>query len=108
GIGIVLDGDQNRIENTFVGLNADGSATLGNSADGVLIYGSNNVIGLPGFGTGNVISGNNGSGITVAGGRANVIQSNGIGTDQFTTADRGNAGPGIQITTSDTIVGGIG
>jgi CSLREA domain-containing protein len=98
----------NRIEGNIIGLNALGSADLGNTQDGVQLQTSaaGNTIGGDGAGQGNVISGNNSDGIEVLT-TNNTIKGNLIGTDVSGVLDLGNSARGIIINaTSGNTIGG--
>ena len=84
---------QVQIVGNFIGLNAAGTAAIGNGA-GVYIENSpNNVVGGASATTRNVISGNQ-SGVTISGSTAsgNVVQGNYIGTNAAGTAAIPNTG----------------
>jgi CSLREA domain-containing protein len=90
----------NQVQGNLIGTDATGTADLGNTGDGVSISGSpNNAIGGMVAGAGNVISGNNGSGVLISGGGAtmNQVQGNFIGTDAAGSADLGNTSNGVFI-----------
>jgi hypothetical protein len=93
----------------IIGLNAAGTAALGNSGDGLNvtdISGGGHIFGSAG--TGNVISGNTGNGISTAAGSV-TIQANLIGTNAAGTAAIANGGDGINLNaalTTPTLVGG--
>ena len=111
--GILIDGDGqgNVVEGNQIGL-AGPSANgryfqVGNQGEGVLIYGSSNVIGGPGGGSGNLISANQLGGVQIVGPSAtrNIVAANIIGLGPgggylFGTADPGNGGDGVQIENS--------
>jgi hypothetical protein len=101
-----------RVYNNYIGVGANGLTIVGNGGNGVKPYeyyfyqdipfypfierGVN--IGSPATGTGNVISGNGGSGIHVPSGPHNggpYIYGNLIGTDAGGTVDCGNGAHGI-------------
>ncbi len=84
---VLLASNGNRIEGSFIGLGTNGSTPAPNLLDGVLITGSNNVIGGPTSATANVISGNGRNGIAISGPTANnnIIEGNTIGLDLFKT-----------------------
>jgi titin len=107
--GLVVNGNGNIVEGNYIGTDATGSADLGNTTDGVAVFGANNTIGGTGAGARNVISGNNSHGIEIAGGGAsgNMMQGNYIGTDATGTLDLGNNTNGILISSapSNTIGG---
>jgi len=95
-----------------VGLNAAGSASVGNPWDGVVIAGNNNIVGGPVAGDGNVISGHNpsASGIAVFSTATGiVIQGNTVGLNMARSAAIGNGhGVWFQAGTaaSNSTVGG--
>lgn len=115
GHGITLIGSGITIDKSYVGLAADGSS-LGNAGDGIFIsaLSSSNKIGLNESGVAgnvsNVISDNDGHGISINGGFGNVIVANRIGTNTEGTAAMGNGGNGIRVTdfaTNNTIGGTV-
>ncbi|MEQ1661568.1 MAG: cadherin-like domain-containing protein [Thiobacillus sp.] len=77
------------IAGNLIGLNATGTAALGNNAEGVFIYSANNTIGGITADARNIISGNGSNGITLYGAAAtgNVVIGNYIGTDKTGTLD---------------------
>jgi hypothetical protein len=95
----------NIIQGNYIGLNAAGTAGLGNglatgdSAGIGVSDASANTIGGTAAGAGNVISGNNGAGIymIVATASSNVVQGNFIGTDRSGTVAVGNYWEGIYL-----------
>ena len=100
----------NLVQGNYIGITAAGLAALPNTNGGVNFFNgaTANTIGGATTGAGNVISGNTGIGIYVAGGsNGNTIQGNFIGLDAAGTVDLGNTGDGISLSTvSGTIVGG--
>jgi CSLREA domain-containing protein len=100
----------NLVQGNFIGTDATGTVALGNNWDGILIDGSSdNIIGGNTAGSGNVISANGLSGITVTNDAAdnNVIKGNYIGTDLNGTADLGNSADGVNLVSADDIqIGG--
>ena len=112
--GIEIEGSTstgNRIEGNIIGLNAAGTAAIGN-LDGVIIEDApNNIIGGATSAQRNIISGNTGgsrgSGVVIFGDDAtgNLVQSNYIGTDITGALDLGNADSGVRI--SDNGDGGV-
>ena len=111
--GIHIDGDaaNNVVEGNVVGLQADGSGLIANSNGGVGVAlfnaGVGNVIGGTVSGAANVISGNAGDGIIIAGVSGTIVEGNLIGTDVGGTLDRGNAWRGVLILgSSGNTVGG--
>ncbi len=96
-----------QISGNQIGTNADGTAAVGNGHDGVdLVGSSSNTIGgsatTPGTGLGNLISGNTGDGVEIAGVGAtgNVVAGNLIGLNAAGASALGNAGDGVTIDTS--------
>jgi hypothetical protein len=106
GIGISSGSDSNTVKGNFIGTNAAGTASLGNSSYGIRIFSGGNVIGGAGAGESNVISGNNrGVSFEGVGATANLLQGNLIGTNADGTAALGNADDGVQITGPGNTVG---
>ena len=108
----------NVIEGNYIGTNAPGAATLGNTGDGVNISSapSNTVGGTTGTTPGgsctgacNVISGNGGQGIEISGSGSSgtVVEGNYIGTDETGEANVHNISDGIYISSSpNNTIGG--
>ncbi len=96
----------NVVERCYIGTNP--AQTAISAGNGIYLQSSpGNLIGGPSADLGNLISGSNGSGITVLTSNATTIQSNRIGTDASGTAKRAN-GSGISIIgSSDVTVGGV-
>lgn len=115
GDGIAIDGgetDANLIQGNFIGTDATGTRSLGNSGNGVGFHVNpqGNTIGGTSAAARNVISGNTGHGVAFD--RAlrpvgNTVQGNYIGTDVSGTMDLGNGADGIHIGSSrNVMVGG--
>ncbi|MDQ4122259.1 MAG: carboxypeptidase regulatory-like domain-containing protein [Acidobacteriota bacterium] len=89
------------IYNNFIGTNAAGTADLGNSEDGITVSGSVRIGGTGAspfnLNLGNVISGNNGNGISLGAHYPSIVQRNYIGTNAAGTAVLGNGANGIYI-----------
>lgn len=101
----------NVVQANLIGLNAAGTAVLGNGGDGVAVASGagGNLIGGSGTVAGNIIGGNTGNGISIAGPGSNVVQGNIIGTDPTGLLDYHNQAHGILITdSSDNLIGGTG
>lgn len=101
----------NEVQGNLIGLNAAGTAALGNRTGIWIDGGDNNVIGGTIAGARNVISGNN-SGVYIAGRSdgssttGNAVQGNYIGTNQAGNAKVAN-GSGIEIfRASNNLIGG--
>ena len=90
----------NLVENNSIGINASGTATLGNHNNGVWIYTSNSASNTV---KNNVISGSMNTGMSVTdGAHDNIVTENRIGTNAAGGAALGNAGDGILIGTAAT------
>ncbi|HEX6852007.1 MAG TPA: M12 family metallo-peptidase, partial [Candidatus Polarisedimenticolaceae bacterium] len=103
------------IHGNLIGTNATGTADLGNGLNGIsIIRAQNTLIGGATSAARNVISGNNGTGIYMAGGTVGnscagtVIQGNYVGTDATGTAALGNAmGIHMEYVTDTMIAGNV-
>jgi parallel beta-helix repeat protein len=102
GNGVTLDDNSITLNDDYIGLNLAGTAA-GNGCNGVLVWAESarNFIGLnrshaPGV-VANVISGNRGNGIELAGSSSNTVVDNRIGTNAAGTSAIAN-GDGIDIT----------
>ena len=77
------------VAGNYIGTNASGTAAIANSGSGVIVQGgaTNNTIGGPTAGAGNVISGNLGNGVAVSGATTgnNVVAGNYIGPNALGT-----------------------
>ncbi len=96
--GIRLESARNRVEGNILGANASGTASLGNSDNGVQIADApDNIVGGTTPAACNIISGNNENGVSVSGSGAtgNTVQGNLIGTDLTGTNGLGNAAVGF-------------
>lgn len=100
----------NTIQANYIGLNAAGTASVGNGADGITLNdAAANLIGGPTAGLGNVISGNGHAGIYFNGTscRGNAVQGNLIGTDASGTIACGNGYAGVTFANAvGNMVGG--
>lgn len=117
--GIVVSGNDNRVEGNFIGTDPSGTIDLGNRANGVfLIFStgqlvtSNNTIGGTSPDKRNLISGNSGFGVVMAfdGVVGNRIQGNLIGTKKDAITALGNSRSGVFAgigAVSNNVVGGI-
>jgi hypothetical protein len=103
-------GTRVRVQGNIIGLDAAGTAELGNNGDGIHIFDSNNVqIGSTVTNGRNIISGNDDTGILIVGAStATLIQGNYIGTDVTGSLDLGNSQGGVHIETSNNTIGGAG
>ena len=115
GISIESSASNNAIQGNRIGTNAAGTSTLANSGDGIFILGgaNTNTVGGTTASARNVISGNNGNGISFrdAGTSNNVVQGNYIGTDITGTAGVQNQLSGVVFgnnATGNTVGGTAG
>jgi hypothetical protein len=135
--GIHIDGPRsfdNRIEANFIGTDPGGTfifgqgipgngqsppptSTGGNAGDGIFVDNSpGNIIGIPAGSAGtspvppNVISGNFGDGVRIAGpfGTSNTLQNNEIGVNLGATSALPNSGAGVALLSAGNLVGGVG
>jgi SdrD B-like domain/Cadherin domain/Bacterial Ig domain len=101
GGGILMGSANNVVAGNFIGTDATGSVSLGNSSDGIHNWnGGSNRFGTNGDGISdaeerNVISGNGGHGLTIKTSN-NVIAGNLIGTDATGSVSLGNSSDGIR------------
>ncbi|MFP6613575.1 MAG: right-handed parallel beta-helix repeat-containing protein, partial [Pirellulales bacterium] len=105
--GLLLTADNNTVIGNFIGIDATGTAALGND-EGVLIYNTADIlIGGEEDGAGNVISGNDGDGIRITGKNSadNTIAGNLIGTNAAGDAAVGNK-QGIKLESVNNTIGG--
>ncbi len=112
GILILRNGSSgNAVRGNFVGTDVTGSVSLGNSSPGITIVNApDNIIGGSQVGEGNVISGNEVNGITIAfaGSRGNVVHGNFVGTDVTGNIELGNAIYGLVVQDApENTIGGV-
>lgn len=114
GLGVRIQGadsTNNTVAGNLIGLNAAGTAAIGNIDDGVLILDAlNNLIGGDVPAARNIISGNGfgssniylGNGVEIYGANAtgNQVRNNYIGTDPTGMTDLGNAQAGLMLPVS--------
>lgn len=102
---------ENRVIGNYIGVDESGASALGNGTQGVYISAAiSNTIGGIADGSANVISGNGGTGVYIAGNGPtnNQVLGNHIGTDARGRSELGNGGSGVLIEgASDNIVGGL-
>ncbi len=102
-VGILVNGPDNTIQGNYIGLNAAGSAALGNTGSGLFISdAADNLIGGIIPGTRNVISGGVGFGLIISGidSTGNFVQGNFIGTNPSGNTRISNQSGGVVITNS--------
>ncbi len=94
----LIDANASLIAGNWIGTNALGTAPLANAGDGVYVAMSSSVIiGGTSVGAGNLISGNNSSGVEINDSESTLVQGNLIGLDQTGTLAIGNRGAGVLI-----------
>jgi len=98
GNGISVAAGALTIQSNLIGLNAAGTAVIGNQLDGVKVNASNGtVVGGSSAGQGNVVSGNGGNGITMSADYNFTVQGNLVGTDPTGSTAMGNHGNGVLL-----------
>lgn len=112
GIAVGGNAASNEVIGNYIGLNKAGNAALANNY-GIVISSaaSNNLIGRPEPGAGNVISGNSNYGVRITNNntRANKVKGNYIGTDPAgSTAIKNSQGVRIDGLAGDNSIGGVG
>lgn len=114
GVQILGTGSMNNwVGGNYIGLDASGTVDIGNTNQGVAIFGgaSSNTVGGTTVGTRNVISGNNGAGVRIsdAATSANRVEGNFIGTNAVGTGAIGNSLQGVEIygAVNNTIGGSV-
>ncbi len=98
-----------RIQENFIGVEASGTSAVGNGGDGIfLVEVFNAQIGGVSTGARNVISGNEGRGVTLVRSSTNKIQGNYIGTDAAGRQALGNGGAGVhlELNSPNNLIGG--
>ncbi len=98
-----------QVKGNLIGVDRSGYVDIGNENGGILLGGSTNnvLIGGSAEGEGNVISGNDGDGITIsASAEYNVVSGNTIGLAVDEIALLGNIGHGIVVLSSNNRIGG--
>jgi len=103
--GLALDDTSNGvlIAGNRIGSNADGTAAIGNGETGILLNGNNHVIGGNSAAARNLISGNAGNGVVVAGASGSSIRGNYIGTNAAGNAALANTAYGIRVVQTSSL-----
>jgi hypothetical protein len=102
----IMGAGSNVIEGNYIGTDVTGTHDLGNESGIQMDAPFDTLIGGTAAGAGNLISGNQGTGINLVFGQGNRIQGNTIGTDVTGTVALGNLG-GVRLQfESDDLVGG--
>jgi len=105
--GIHIVGSNNKVRGCYIGTTADGEAALPNAGSGIRVdfYGDND-IGDTNPEARNVISGNLQDGVVINGAVNNRIRGNYIGLSASGVSDLGNGAHGIEIESSNNVIGG--
>jgi CSLREA domain-containing protein len=108
---LIYDSQGNTVLGNYAGVNAAGTAAIGNGNDGIEVNANSlgNTIGGTAAGAGNVASGNGDNGLYVGGGSANtLIVGNYIGVAATGVTALGNGSEGLYVNdASDTVIGGL-
>jgi Calx-beta domain len=112
-IGVFISGNTeigNQVQGNFIGTDASGTAAIGNAEGGVIINGGSfYLIGGAGAGARNIISGNNGDGLSINLADSSQVQGNFIGTDVTGVNSLSNTLSGLVITGgTNSTIGGAG
>jgi hypothetical protein len=102
--GISLSGTGTLVQSNFIGTTSRGTVALANGGNGVAISSGAHTIGGLVLGVGNLISGNQGSGIAINS-NGNRVEGNRIGTDITGTRAVGNLN-GVAVRGSNNVIGG--
>lgn len=106
GLVINSQADRNLIANNFIGTTADGLTAVGDQNGGLYVAGDDNQIGIT-EAAANVISGNDGNGITLDQANDNIIMGNiiGMARDRLTVLPNTGNGVAIRGDASDNRIG---
>jgi len=112
GSGIFIQGNQpsgTQIQGNYIGVDVTGSASLGNSFNGIECSSPDVLIGGTSAEARNIISANGNNGIAISFGSGVEIAGNYIGTDLTGTVALSNGGQGIEVGGGSNItIGGSG
>jgi hypothetical protein len=112
GNGVTIGGafgphDNNQILGNYIGTDITGALDRGNTNDGISLIGANNLIGGTNSGEGNVVSGNDASGITLDRTTGALVRGNIIGLTADGASALGNTAQGVRVlAASDNTIGG--
>lgn len=99
--GVVLSGAHNVVDGNRIGTDDDGESDLGNALGVEVVAGNGNTVGAS---AANLVSANDGDGVSVEGGANTVVFGNLIGTEASGTAALGNNGSGVFVDVAGTNV----
>ncbi|MDP2207278.1 MAG: T9SS type A sorting domain-containing protein [Bacteroidota bacterium] len=98
----------NIVKGNYIGTDATGTTALGNGGNGIFSNAPNNIIGGLVSGAGNIVADNALPGIFIgASANGTVVQGNYVGTDVTGSFNLGNRSNGINVRSSDNIIGDI-
>jgi len=106
----VRNGTGVRVQGNLIGVDARGASAVKNGGDGLLLMDVFNAqIGGASVSARNVISGNEGNGVTLVRSTTSKIQGNYIGTDAEGRRALGNGGAGVHVdlNSPNTLIGGV-
>jgi len=109
GVYLINNASQNVFEGNMIGLNAAGTAAVGNSWTGIYVVNSySNIYGGTVHGSGNVISGNGNDGIHFTNSSMNIIQGNliGLAVDGFSPMGNTTHNVEFDVNSTNNILGG--
>jgi hypothetical protein len=97
--GLYIGGSGNLVQGNYIGTDVTGTKALANLGQGVVISGSNNIVGGTTASARNILSGNKISGISIStsGSTNNLVQGNFIGTDVTGNVALPNQADGVQV-----------
>ena len=105
--GLAIESDGSFALGNVVGLNAAGTAKMPNQGGGIEVSGADVLIGGTSAVARNVVSGNDGTGVTInADAVGCTVAGNYIGTNAAGTAALGNDGTGVRIFAAGGVLGG--
>src|SRR5262249_36601418 len=100
-------GTGNMAQGNLIGTDVTGTVALGNSDRGVIVDGTNDIVGGTTVAARNIISANN-RGVDLFLGSNDTVQGNFIGTDVTGTVALGNPNVGVDINgTANNVIGGL-
>ncbi|HMP90838.1 MAG TPA: hypothetical protein PJ991_11600 [Kiritimatiellia bacterium] len=106
GINVRGSASNTQVRVNFVGVDPSGSSAVPNGGRGIYVDAPYSTVG--GIGFGNIVSGNNSSGIWIGSGGTNaIVQGNYVGTDASGSMAIKNNGTGVRVDAPEVLVGGV-
>jgi parallel beta-helix repeat protein len=102
--GVWVQGDENLVAGSYIGVTARGTGTARNGQYGVHVDGFDNVVGGPAPADRNVVSGNPLGGVHVHSGTGNMVEGNYLGTGELGLAGFGGGGSGVLVESDQNTV----